>query len=596
MADDGELKKCDVLNKGDEILSVNHVDVSRTCLDDVVIMMSITKRLLLQVVRKESKEKSLKTSPAVVANEKNSNDDNSTVRRRNKQLLRSDATDLESKYLRNNRKRVPDGWRSSAPIIVEQKNFHVQEYYPGGSFPSLEPLPYNNSGANNNNDYGAETLSASAETVRNLKQSHTSSSFNILTKSNSLPKQSVPLIRTNRWKRSFDIDKNEINCYNGSAPELPTFALHRYPRDLYPDDMQMDYHRYPIRNSLHYGSKYSHHHLGPSPKTYDIHRETIERHFEPDKKFIPSLTGVLVLHVIEGRGMHISENSDNTNEEMYCVVQIDGDHRARTEVSSRSSGFRWNEVFEIDVCDCKQADFFIYSWHPLHRRTLRHRGRLRLPEALITGRLKDQEHCFALCLEPKGQLLISVGYHSVLYAYRRLSSNRRNAYWGVPLSSLVFRENDTGYGSPILFKRMIDEVERRGIDVLPGLYSMCASYEKKLNLKHQLEIQPSAACLDSESVPDPNLITTLIKDFLRELPEPLVPSCTYQLLVDAWRVLLPDNKEGNAKLMLDVLDCLPSEHKVIKIQRNGRWQLPVQTVVNAYQTSKSVSQLAIIVL
>lgn len=68
--------------------------------------------------------------------------------------------------------------------------------------------------------------------------------------------------------------------------------------------------------------------------------------------------------------------------------------------------------------------------------------------------------------------------------------------------------------------------------------------------------------LSPDNVPDINVITGVLKDYLRELPEPLFTKCLYQMMVDALGVCLPDDPEGNAKLMFSILDCLPRYNRV----------------------------------
>ena len=54
----------------------------------------------------------------------------------------------------------------------------------------------------------------------------------------------------------------------------------------------------------------------------------------------------------------------------------------------------------------------------------------------------------------------------------------------------------------------------------------------------------------------------VLKDFLRELPEPLFTNALYQMLLDALSVRLPGDPDGSAKLMLSVLECLPKANQV----------------------------------
>uniref|UniRef100_A0A915JU68 Rho-GAP domain-containing protein n=1 Tax=Romanomermis culicivorax TaxID=13658 RepID=A0A915JU68_ROMCU len=305
---------------------------------------------------------------------------------------------------------------------------------------------------------------------------------------------------------------------------------------------------------------------------------------------ISTLTGMLMVQIIEGRNLKARDcrHRDSENAEileMYCVIEIDSEHRARTEVSSIETHFKWNETFEIDVCECRSAEFYIYSWHPQFRHKLKHRACLLLAETLLindavggpnaacgsvvtatavsdlTGLLiAPRIQSFCLSLEPKGQLLVRLAFHRMMLVFRRHLAIRRQAYWGVPLTNIVDRENIPEYSVPLLLKRMIEEVERRGVDT-GGLYTLCGSADKKNALKAALEHDPAKADLDPDAVPDVNLITSLVKDFLRELPEPLIAPATYQTLVEAWNVCLADDREGNAKLVFGVLDCLPRVNK-----------------------------------
>ena len=59
-----------------------------------------------------------------------------------------------------------------------------------------------------------------------------------------------------------------------------------------------------------------------------------------------------------------------------------------------------------------------------------------------------------------------------------------------------------------------------------------------------------------------NYFEGLLKEYLRELPEPVFSNCLYQMLVDAMGVFLPDDPDGNAKLVFSILDCLPKANRV----------------------------------
>jgi len=54
----------------------------------------------------------------------------------------------------------------------------------------------------------------------------------------------------------------------------------------------------------------------------------------------------------------------------------------------------------------------------------------------------------------------------------------------------------------------------------------------------------------------------LLKDYLRELPDPLCTSSLYQMLIDALSVRASDDDVGNAQLLFSILDCLPTVNQV----------------------------------
>ncbi len=67
------------------------------------------------------------------------------------------------------------------------------------------------------------------------------------------------------------------------------------------------------------------------------------------------------------------------------------------------------------------------------------------------------------------------------------------------------------------------------------------------------------------------LAAGVLKDFLRELPEPLFTNALYQMLLDALSVRMPGDPDGSAKLMLSILECLPKANQVSRAGGVGGW-------------------------
>ncbi|KAJ9588015.1 hypothetical protein L9F63_028175, partial [Diploptera punctata] len=169
-------------------------------------------------------------------------------------------------------------------------------------------------------------------------------------------------------------------------------------------------------------------------------------------------------------------------------------------------------------------------------------------------------HQLALKIEPRGTLYLRLRHTDPHTTFQRqgIKGHHVLALFGADLETIVTRESLTG-GVPG-GEMCVEEIERRGLDII-GLYRLCGSATKKRILREAFERNARTVDLSPDNVPDINVITGVLKDYLRELPEPLFTKCLYQMMVDALSVCLPDDPEGNAKLMFSILDCLPKVNR-----------------------------------
>ncbi|KAI4478384.1 hypothetical protein M0804_012038 [Polistes exclamans] len=304
------------------------------------------------------------------------------------------------------------------------------------------------------------------------------------------------------------------------------------------------------------------------------------------------VSGLLWVHLLAGRGLRSTTTSSAATtpstpsgqpnlascglRDLYCVLECDRVHKARTVVRTGDLMFDWDETFELDLVGNRQLDLLVYSWDPQYRHKLCYKGSVHLATLLKEAAV----HQLAVKVEPRGTIYLRLRYTDAQQTFRRRGlpvislATRVAPLFGVDLDTVVSRESKTGGvpggvstalamgvpNVPIIVWRCVEEVERRGLDII-GLYRLCGSASKKRILREAFERNARSVNLSPDNVPDINVITGVLKDYLRELPEPLFTKCLYQMMVDALAVCLPDDPQGNAKLMFSILDCLPKVNR-----------------------------------
>ncbi|KAA0197911.1 hypothetical protein HAZT_HAZT006161 [Hyalella azteca] len=242
------------------------------------------------------------------------------------------------------------------------------------------------------------------------------------------------------------------------------------------------------------------------------------------------VSGILWVHLLAGRGLKAAGRAEFRD--LYCVLECDRVHKARTVVRTGDHNFDWDETFDLDLINNKELDFLIYSWDPQFRHKLCYKGSVHLVSLLKEAPL----HQLALKVEPRGTLYLKLSYTPPVTAFIRSPKLRKSAVFGVDLDTVSQRESG-GSAVPLVIARCVAEVERRGLDII-GLYRLCGSATKKRLLRDAFERNPRLVDLSADNVPDINVITGILKDYLRELPEPLFTKCLYQMLVDALTITL----------------------------------------------------------
>jgi len=165
--------------------------------------------------------------------------------------------------------------------------------------------------------------------------------------------------------------------------------------------------------------------------------------------------------------------------------------------------------FELDMANNLEVEFLVYSWDPQLRHRLCYRSSLRLSSLFGKGQTFQQ---VALRMHPAGTLYLTLRFIDLRQAYSRSASRLPRPLgglggrlFGASLESVLDRES-SGFPVPLIVKRCIEEVEKRGLDII-GIYRLCGSETKKNMLRDAFEESPEIVDLSSENVPDINVIT-----------------------------------------------------------------------------------------
>uniref|UniRef100_A0A8C3TWI9 Synapse defective Rho GTPase homolog 2 n=1 Tax=Catharus ustulatus TaxID=91951 RepID=A0A8C3TWI9_CATUS len=176
-------------------------------------------------------------------------------------------------------------------------------------------------------------------------------------------------------------------------------------------------------------------------------------------------------------------------------------------------------------------------------------------------------HQLAVKLEPRGLIYVKL---SLMEQWENsldgLDTDREPVMFGVDARKVVEKEN-AGLMVPLLLQKCILEIEKRGCQVV-GLYRLCGSAAVKKELREAFERDSKAVTLCESQYPDINVITGVLKDYLRELPSPLITKQLYEAVLDAM-VKNPlrmtangcENDPSDSEHTAALLDCLPDVEK-----------------------------------
>ncbi|KAG9482930.1 hypothetical protein GDO78_009077 [Eleutherodactylus coqui] len=275
------------------------------------------------------------------------------------------------------------------------------------------------------------------------------------------------------------------------------------------------------------------------------------------------------------------------SKDVFCAIQVDSVNKARTALlTCRTSFLDMDHTFNIELENAQHLKLVVFSWDPTPKknRVCCH-GTIILPALFRV----TKTHQLAVKLEPRGLIYVKL---SLMEQWEnsadRLGGDREPVMFGVDARQIVEKEN-SGLMVPLLMDKCIMEIEKRGCQVV-GLYRLCGSAAVKKELREAFERDSKSVSLCENDYPDINVITGVLKDYLRELPSPLITKQLYEAVLHAMAekplrmsgngcendprdseqtvellICLPDVERATLKMLLDHLKLVASYHEVNKM-------------------------------
>ncbi|XP_059397164.1 rho GTPase-activating protein SYDE2-like [Carassius carassius] len=273
--------------------------------------------------------------------------------------------------------------------------------------------------------------------------------------------------------------------------------------------------------------------------------------------------------------------------DIYCAIQVDSVNKARTALlTCRTAFLDMDHTFNIELENAQRLKLVVFSWESMPRRNrVCCHGTVVLPTLFRVRKT----HLLAVRLEPRGMIYVKLS----LMEQRQTSLDGQEGdhemqVFGLQARRVVEREA-SGLMVPLLIEKCISEIERRGCQVV-GLYRLCGSAAVKKELREAFERDSHSVELSENNYPDVNVITGVLKDYLRELPHPLISKPLYESVLDSMAKrplqmgsgvcendpvdsdhavgsleILPEVEKATMRKLLDHLKRVASHHEVNKM-------------------------------
>lgn len=258
-----------------------------------------------------------------------------------------------------------------------------------------------------------------------------------------------------------------------------------------------------------------------------------------------AVSGMVSLHIIKATHLPFADKKLlEKKKKVYCAVEVDFERKAFTTTKRASKALTWDEVFEVEVQHGREVclSCFIAS-HDFDKPVTK--ASFNLSPFVRCG----QQHNVVFRMHPQGAIHLKMEFIEMKTLLKRAPSDRISGVFGFQLNVTSLNDNAS---VPLIVRKCVEEIEKRGL-LAVGLYRISGNARRKRQLKAQFDEDSTTVDLSEDSYPDVNVIAGILKDYLRELPEPLITESLSKLLINAAKEQVQDQDLASQKRVLSKL-------------------------------------------
>ena len=258
-----------------------------------------------------------------------------------------------------------------------------------------------------------------------------------------------------------------------------------------------------------------------------------------------AVSGMVSLHIIKATNLQFADKKLlEKKKKVYCAVEVDFERKAFTSSKRASKTLTWDEMFEVEIQHGREVCLSCFtSNHEFDK-----------PVAKVSFNLSPfvrcgKQHKVVFRMHPQGAIHLEMEFTEMRTLLKRAPSDRKSGVFGFQLNVTSRNENAS---VPLIVRKCVEEIEKRGL-TSQGLYRISGNARRKKQLHAQFDEDSTAVDLSEESYPDINVIAGILKDYLRELPEPLITESLSKILIKGARDQVQDQDLPSQRRLLSKL-------------------------------------------